>query len=48
MEFVVLVVAAVVFAIVGIRIGMLAAPRIERLGAPRDPENEDPRADDRR
>ena len=39
MELVVLVVAATVIALVGIRIGMLVAPRVERWGAPREPDN---------
>ena len=39
MELLVLVVAAAVVALVGIRIGMLVAPRVERWGAPRDPDN---------
>ena len=41
MEAVVLLVVAVAVAVIGVRVGMLAAPWIERWGTPRDPENED-------
>ena len=43
MDFLVLAAAAVVLAVIGIRVGMLVAPRIERWGAPRDPQDEDGR-----
>jgi len=41
MEAVILVVVAVAMAVIGVRVGMLVAPWIERWGTPRDPENED-------
>jgi hypothetical protein len=47
-EIVVVVVVAAVVAVVGIRVGMLLAPRVERWGTPPEPPNEDPSADDRR
>ena len=37
------VVIAVVVAVVGVRLGMLLAPRIDRLAAPKE---EEPRGDD--
>jgi hypothetical protein len=44
---VVVAVMAVAVAAVGIRVGMLLAPRVERWGTPRD-ESEDGSADDHR
>jgi hypothetical protein len=43
MEFVVLLIMTAVIAVMGIRIGMLVAPRIDRWGTPRDPEDEEDR-----
>jgi len=43
----VVVAIAVGVAVLWIRVGMLVAPRVERWGAPRDPETEDTAADDR-
>jgi hypothetical protein len=48
MEIFVLLVVAAALAVVAIGVGMLLAPRVERWGAPREPEPEDSRADDRR
>lgn len=48
MEVVVLVAVAAALTVVGIRVGMLLAPRVERLGTPREPGGEDSGADDRR
>jgi hypothetical protein len=48
MEIVVLVVVAAVVTVLGIRVGMLLAPRVERWGTPPEPPDEDPSADDRR
>ena len=44
MEIVIVVVIAAVLAVVGIRVGMLLAPRIDRWGAPPKPDDEDPNA----
>ncbi len=41
MEVVVFLVVVVALTVIGIRVGMLVAPWIERWGTPRDPENED-------
>lgn len=40
-EFVALIIGALVVAVLGIRIGMLVAPRIDRWGAPKDPGDEE-------
>jgi hypothetical protein len=42
-DFLVLAVGAVVLAVIGIRVGMLLAPRMERWGAPRDADERDGR-----
>ena len=47
MEIVVLVVGALILAVAGVRVGMLLAPRIERWGTPREPEDKEATTDDR-
>jgi hypothetical protein len=47
MEIVALLIGAALVAVVGIRIGILVAPRLERLGAPRQADDADVRPDDK-
>lgn len=45
MEIVVFLVGAAVVAVISIGVGMLLAPRLERLGAPPEPADADTRPD---
>jgi len=46
MELLVLVVGTAILTVLGIRVGMLLAPRVERWGAPRDPDTQHESPDD--
>jgi hypothetical protein len=42
------VLVATALAAIGVRVGMLLAPRVESWGTPAEPQDEEPTADDRR
>jgi hypothetical protein len=44
----IVVLVATALAAIGVRVGMLLAPRVERWGTPAEPQDEESKADDRR